>query len=150
MTAIAAPMLQRNVVLPIVGLKNIDPAANRQTTQFMNLHGLVTLDGFMRIEPHQAKDLVKDFQSRYPNQGLCILVQNNSTGLIWWACNRKHQGFPLEAALMNADVLHNGLTTYKKCTQNKEKGNNIKSLPMYNKKADFDDWDKRVQETPTL
>ena len=73
----------RDVVLPIVGLSNIGPVANRQTTQFMTLHGLVALDRITWLKPNQAKDLVKDFQSKYPAQDLGILVRNNLTGLIW-------------------------------------------------------------------
>ena len=73
----------RNVVLLVVGLSNTGSVANRQTTQFMTLHGLVALDRFTRLKPNQAKDLVKDFQSKYPAQDLGILVRNNLTGLIW-------------------------------------------------------------------
>ena len=87
----------------------------------MTLHGLVALDRITWLKPNQAKDLVKDFQSKYPAQGLGILVRNNLTGLIWWAKDKKHCQLPLLAAEIDANILYEGMVAYKTYLQNKEK-----------------------------
>ena len=73
----------RDIVLPLCGLQNAGAVATRQTTLFIAHHGVTTVDDLNLIEPHQAKDLVKGFNSRHPNSSLGILVQNNLSGLIW-------------------------------------------------------------------
>jgi hypothetical protein len=39
---------------------------------------------------------------------------------------------------------------YEAYVQNKEKGDNIKSLEKWSEKTDFDDWDRKVTETLSL
>jgi hypothetical protein len=54
----------RDIVLPVVGLANTGAVANRQTMQFLTVHGLTSTNDFGRLEPHQAKDLVKTIPRR--------------------------------------------------------------------------------------
>jgi hypothetical protein len=82
MAANAAYSKLRDVVLPVVGLSYNGPVATRQTTRFLSLHSLSSIEHFGRLEPNQAKDLVKQMNSRYPNDSLGIIIQNNLTGLI--------------------------------------------------------------------
>ena len=87
----------RDVILPLAGLSNTGPAANRQTVQFMALHGFTSIRDFNLIEPHQAKELVKASSTRHPAQAMGILVQNNLTGLIWYVKDRTRRGLPIVA-----------------------------------------------------
>ncbi len=80
----AAPtIILRDVVLPLVGLTNTGALPGRQTTQFLAFHGLTSVNDFVLIEPHQAKDMVKASNARNPAQAIGILIQNNLTGLLW-------------------------------------------------------------------
>ena len=56
--------------------------------------------------PHQAKDLVKQFTSRYDNQGVSMIALNNLTGLIWWTMDQKRcQQVPVVAGLTEDDLI---------------------------------------------
>ncbi len=70
----------RDFVLPLCRLVNAGAVANRQTTLFIAHHGITTIDDLNLLEPDQAKDLVKQFNQRHPNQSVEILIQNNLTG----------------------------------------------------------------------
>ena len=140
----------RDVVLPVVGLSNAGVVANRQTTQFLVLHGLTSIDDFGRLEPHQAKDLVKSMNSRHPAASLGIIVQNNLTGLIWHVKDQRRRGLQLDPNDIDGDDLLNGHLAYEAYVQNRDKGENIKALEKWNDKIDFDDWDRKVTETLSL
>ena len=64
----------RDVVLPLVGLTNTGALPVWQTTQFLALHGLTSVNDFVLIEPHQAKDMVKASSARNPAQAMGILI----------------------------------------------------------------------------
>ncbi len=84
MAALAPELLVlRDTVLPMVGMTNIGNVNTRQTSQFLALHGFTSIDDFNRVEPHQAKELVKACNTRHPAQSMGVLVMNNLTGLIW-------------------------------------------------------------------
>ena len=121
----------RDNVLPLCGLKNVGAVANRQTTLFINHHGLTTVNDMNLLEPHQAKDLVKQFSSRYPAQGLGILVQNNLTGLIWYVKDKTRRGLPIEPLAITVDDLKDGHLAHEAYTANHDKGENIKNLKKY-------------------
>lgn len=140
----------RDVVLPLVGLSNTGPVANRQTTQFITLHGLVSIDGFNRLQPHQAKDLVKSYNQRFVATSVGILVQNNLTGLIWHVKDKTRRGLPIDANGLVADDLYHGHLAYEAYVQNRDKGENIKALEKWSDKLEFDDWDRKVTETLSL
>ncbi len=140
----------RDVVLPLVGLTNAGPLAQRQTAQFLALHGLTSINDFNLIEPHQAKELVKASNSRHPTQAMGILVQNNLTGLIWYVKDRTRRGLPVDGNNIVLDDLHRGHLAYEAYVQNKDKGDNIKALEKWCDKYDFDDWDRKVTETLSL
>jgi hypothetical protein len=140
----------RDVVLPLVGLTNLGPIAQRQTAQFLALHGLTSTDDFNLVEPHQAKELVKASNSRHPAQAMGILVQNNLTGLIWYVKDRTRRGLPIDGNNIILDDLRRGHMAYEAYIQNRDKGENIKSLEKWNDKLEFDDWDRKVTETLSL
>ena len=140
----------RDVVLPLVGMMNLGAIANRQTTQFITLHHVVSIDDFVRLEPRQAKDMVKASNSRNPANSMGILVQNNLTGLIWYCKDMARRGLPLDPFAITPDDLMDGHLAYEAYVQNKEKGDNIKSLEKWSEKTDFDDWDRKVTETLSL
>ncbi len=87
----------RDVVLPLVGLTNTSPMAQRQTAQFLALHGLNSVNDFNLIEPNQAKDMVKAASARHPALAMGILIQNNLTGLIWYVKDKTRHGLPVDA-----------------------------------------------------
>ena len=140
----------RDVVLPLVGLTNTGPTASRQTVQFMALHGLSSIEDFRFIEPHQAKDLVKALNGRHPAQSMGILIQNNLTGLLWYVKDRTRRGLPLDPNMVTLNQLRQGHMAYEAYVQNRDKGENIKSLEKWNDKLEFDDWDRKVTETLSL
>ena len=111
----------RDVVLPVVGLSNAGVVANRQTTQFLVLHGLTSIDDFGRLEPHQAKDLVKSMNSRHPAASRGIIVQNNLTGLIWHVKDQRRRGLQLDPNDIDGDDLLNGHLAYEAYVQNRDK-----------------------------
>ena len=118
----------RDVVLPLVGLTNTGPTASHQTVQFMALHGLSSIEDFNLIEPYQAKDLVKASNGRHPAQSMGILIQNNLTGLLWYVKDRTRRGLPLDPNMVTLDQLSQGHMAYEAYVQNRDKGENIKSL----------------------
>jgi hypothetical protein len=67
----------------MVGMTNIGNINNRQTSQFLALHGFISIDDFNRVEPHQATELVKACNTWHPAQSMGVLSMNNLTGLIW-------------------------------------------------------------------
>ncbi len=73
----------RDIVLVMVGLSNTGNVNNWQTKRFMTLHNVTSLTSFTQVMPHQAKDLVKQFTSRYNNEGVSVIALNNLTRLIW-------------------------------------------------------------------
>ena len=143
MAANAAHLELRDVVLPMVGLTNTGPVPTRQTTLFLALHGLTSINDFGRLEPHQAKDLVKSMNSRHPNSSLGILAQNNLTGLIWFVKDLRRRGLAVDPNAIDEDNLLNGHLAYEAYVQNRDKGENIKSLEKWSDKIDFDDWDRK-------
>ena len=70
----------QDVVFPLVGQTNAGPMPQRQTAQFLALHGLNSVNDFNLIEPNQAKNMVKAASARHPAQAMGILIQNNLTG----------------------------------------------------------------------
>lgn len=140
----------RDVILPLVGLSNAGPMASRQTVQFMALHGLSSIEDFNLIEPHQAKELVKASNGRHPAQSMGILVQNNLTGLLWYVKDKTRRGLPLYPNMVTLVQLRRGHMAYEAYVQNRDKGENIKSLEKWNDKLEFDDWDRKVTETLSL
>ena len=151
MAALPPELIQlRDVILPLVGLTNVGPMAQRQTAQFLTLHGLTSINDFNLIEPNQAKDLVKGHSARYPAQAMGILVQNNLTGLIWYVKDKTRRGLPIDRDAIDMDDLRHGHMAYEAYVQNRDKGDNIKSLEKWNDKLEFDDWDRKVTETLSL
>ena len=76
-----------------------------------------------------------------------ILIQNNLTGLIWYVKDRTCRGLVIDAANTVLDDLHRGHMAYEAYVQNRDKGENIKSLEKWCDKFEFDDWDRKVTET---
>lgn len=140
----------RDVVLPLCGLRNTGGMPNRQTTLFINHHGITTVDDMNLLEPNQAKDLVKQFSSRYPAQGLGILVQNNLTGLIWYVKDKARRGLPIDPLAITVNDLKDGHLAHEAYMANRDKGENIKNLERWTDKHDFDEWDQKVTETLSL
>jgi hypothetical protein len=151
MAALPPELIQlRDVILPLIGLTNIGPMAQRQTAQFLALHGLTSVNDFNLIEPNQAKDLVKGHSARFPAQAMGVLVQNNLTGLIWYVKDKTRRGLPIDGNAIDMDDLRRGHMAYEAYVQNRDKGENIKSLEKWNDKLEFDDWDRKVTETLSL
>ena len=151
MAALPPALLElRDIVLPLVGMSNVGAIANRQTSQFIALHGLTSIDDFNMVEPYQAKDLIKQSSTRHPAQSMGILVQNNLTGLIWYVKDRARRGLPVDPNNIVLDDLRRGHLAYEAYVQNRDKGENIKALEKWCDKFDFDDWDRKVTETLSL
>jgi hypothetical protein len=150
MAANAAQVNLRDVVLPLCGISNVGAMAVRQTTLFIALHQIHTIDEFDLLEPHQAKDLVKTFNSRNPNISMGILVMNNLTGLIWYVKDKVRRNLPIDPLALNINDLKHGHLAYEAYTSNRDKGDNIKSLEKWSDRVDFDEWDRKVTETLSL
>jgi hypothetical protein len=147
----AAPtIILQDVILPLVGLTNTGALPGWQTTQFLAFHGLTSVNDFVLIEPHQAKDMVKASNVRNPAQSMGILIQNNLTGLIWYVKDMTQRGLPIDANKIELDDLHRGHMAYEAYVQNRDKGENIKALKKWCDKYDFNDWDRKVTETLSL
>ena len=143
-------IILRDTVLPMLGMNNVGNVNTRQTTQFIALHGFTSINDFNRVEPHQAKELIKACNTRHPAQSMGVLVMNNLTGLIWHVKDMTRRGMPLDPGAINPDVLYDGHLAYEAYVQNRDKGDNIKSLEKWSDKVDFDDWDRKVSETLSL
>ncbi len=140
----------RDTVLPLCGLNNAGALANGQTTIFIAHHGLTTVVDLNLIEPTQAKDLVKGFNTRHPAASVGILVQNNLTGLIWFVKDKARRGLPIDPLTITVNDLKDGHLAYEAYSSNRDKGENIKSLEKWTDKHDFDEWDRKVTETLSL
>jgi hypothetical protein len=140
----------RDAVLPLCGLNNVGAVAGRQTTSFIQHHGITTVDDLNLLEPNQAKELVKQFNSRFPAQGLGILAQNNLTGLIWYVKDKTRRGLPVDPLAMMVNDLKDGHLAYEAYTANRDKGENIKALEKWTDKHNFDEWDQKITETLSL
>jgi hypothetical protein len=119
MAANVAQVNLRDVVLPLCGISNAGPMATRQTTLFIALHQIHTIDEFDLLEPHQAKDLVKTFNSRNPNISMGILVMNNLTGLIWYVKDKVRRNVPIDPLAVNINDLKHGHLAYEAYTSNR-------------------------------
>jgi hypothetical protein len=145
MAAMVAPaIVLQDIVLPLVGLTNTGALPGRQTPQFLALHGLTSVNDFVLIEPHQAKDMVKASSTRNPAQAMGILIQNNLTGLIWYVMDMTRRGLPIDLNTIVLNDLHCGHMAYEAYVQNRDKGKNIKALEKWCDKYDFNDWDRKV------
>jgi hypothetical protein len=150
MAANAAQIELRDVVLPLVGLMNTGPVDTRQTTQFMTFHGLLSVNSFNLLEPHQAKDLVKQYDQRYPASSMGIILQNDLTRLIWHVKDLNRRSLPFNIAMFGMNDLYRGHLAYEAYVQNHDKGDNIKALEKWSDKLEFDDWDRKVTKTLSL
>jgi hypothetical protein len=101
-------LAMQDAVLPVVGLSNTGAVANCQTTQFLMLQGLHSLNNFGRIKPHQVKDSVKSMNLRHPGASLGIIVQINLTRLIWHVKDQRCRGLILDPNNINKYDLLNG------------------------------------------
>ena len=84
-----------------------------QFSQFNNHHGIMTIDDMNLLEPNQAKDLVKQFSSRYPAQGLNILTQNNLTELIWYVKDKTQCSLPTDPLAITVNDLKDGYLAHE-------------------------------------
>lgn len=126
MAALAPELLVlRDVMLPLVGMNNTGPVNNRQTSQFIALHGFQSIEDFNLIEPNQARDLVKALNGQRNVQHMGVLVLNNLTGLIWHVKDMTRHGLNVVPDAITANDLHNShlaYEAYEAYVQNKEKG----------------------------
>jgi len=140
----------RDTVLPLCGIPNAGAVATRPTTLFIAHHGITTVDDLNLLEPNQAKELVKGFNTRHPNVSVGILVQNNLTGLIWYVKDKTRRGLPVDPLAIAINDLKDGHMAYEAYSANRDKGENIKTLEKWTEKHDFDEWDRKVTETLSL
>ncbi len=110
--------------------------------QFLALHCRMSVNDFVLIEPHHAKDMVKALSTRNPAQAMGILIQNNLTGLIWYVKDMTCHGLHIDANTIVLNDLHRGHMAYEAYAQNRDKGENIKALKKWCDKYDFDNWDR--------
>jgi hypothetical protein len=134
-------------ILPMVGFSNVGVNPNqRQTNRFTTLTQLPNLALYQYLEFEQVKLLIKRFQTRYPNENLGVLVNNNLTGLIWYVKDLARRGqVVLPDEVVPGDIF-DGYNSYKAYVANKEKGENISKLPKYDDKGEFDEWFERVTD----
>ena len=134
-------------ILPMVGFSNAGVNPNqRQTNRFTTLTQLPNLALYQYLEFEQVKLLIKRFQTRYPNENLGVLVNNNLTGLIWYVKDLARRGqVVLPDEVVPGDIF-DGYNSYKAYVANKEKGENISKLPKYDDKGEFDEWFERVTD----
>ena len=137
----------RDHILPMVGFSNDGANPNqRQTNRFTTMTQLPNLALYQYLEFEQVKLLIKRFQTRYPNENLGILVNNNLTGLVWYVKDLARRGQPILPDEVVPDDIFDGYNAYKAYLSNKEKGENITKLPKYDDKAEFDEWFERVTD----
>lgn len=136
-----------NHILPMVGFSNDGANPNqRQTNRFTTLAQLPNLALYQYLEFEQVKVLIKRFQTRFPNENLGILVNNNLTGLVWYVRDLARRGqMVLPDEVVQNDIF-DGYNAYKAYVANKEKGENISKLPKYDDKGEFDEWFERVTD----
>jgi hypothetical protein len=134
-------------ILPMVGFSNDGANPNqRQTNRFTTLAQLPNLALYQYLEFEQVKLLIKRFQTRYPNENLGILVNNNLTGLIWYVKDLARRGQPILPDEVEPNDIFDGYNAYKAYLSNKEKGENMNKLPKYDDKGEFDEWFERVTD----
>lgn len=134
-------------ILPMVGFSNVGAnPAQRQTNQFTTMTQLINLEMFQQLEFDQVKTIIKRYQTRYPNQNLGMLVQNNLTGIIWYVKDLVRRQQPILPDKVQLQDIVDGHFAYKAYVQNKEKGENMTKLPKYDDKMEFDEWFERVQD----
>ena len=134
-------------ILPMVGFSNDGANPNqRQTNRFTTLAQLPNLALYQYLEFEQVKVLIKRFQTRYPNENLGILVNNNLTGLVWYVRDLARRGQMVLPDEVVPDDIFDGYNAYKAYVANKEKGENISKLPKYDDKGEFDEWFERVTD----
>ena len=136
-----------DLILPMVGFSNDGANPNqRQTNRFTTLAQLPNLGLYQYLEFEQVKLLIKRFQTRYPNENIGVLVNNNLTGLIWYVKDLARRGQPILPDEVVPDDIFDGYNAYKSYLSNKEKGDNITKVPKYDDKGEFDEWFERVTD----
>lgn len=92
------------------------------------------------------KYLITHYQTRYPDQNLGVLVNNNLIGLIWYVKDLVWSQQPIMPDEVIAADIFQGYAVYKAYAANKEKGENMTKLPKYGDKIEFDVWYERVTD----
>ena len=64
--ALALQIELRDQALPMVGMRNDGAEATRETTRFMNVHGLTAVGDLAELDPGQAKYLVQIHNDNIP------------------------------------------------------------------------------------
>ena len=142
----------RDIVLPICGINNTGAnIANRESTRFLELHGIERMGDFARLDPEEAKSLIEGYNATITTRGanarrtLGISVQNNLKGLIHWAFDRHRRGEPYDIIQLNEVTLQEALADYKEYKRHVDSGaKEPTSLRKFDANAanDYETWDK--------
>ena len=138
----------RNVVLPFVGLDNTGHIPNRETTRFIELHGLESVEDFSTYNPKDAKDLIESYNEGIrPNQNrrrLGMSIRKRLMGTIWWCFDKARRQEQLDVALLTEQSLEEALAECEEWMRELDSGvKEPTTLRQFNNQAamDFDDWD---------
>ena len=146
MAANAAMLAVRDGPLARAGLINTGPAADRETTRFINVHGITSIRSFAQLKPDQLGSVIKAYNNGLPTGmlPLGIVKQNGIVGIMWKAMDLTRKGQPLDVDDFDEDALQKGLVEYEDYKRKKEATPNMK-LPKFSEDADFDEWYSKFQ-----
>ena len=146
MAANAAMLAVRNGPLARAGLINTGPAADRETTRFINVHGITSIRSFAQLKPDQLGSVIKAYNNGLPAGmlPLSIVKQNGIVGIMCTTMDLTRKGQPLDVDDFDEDALQKGLVEYEDYKRKKEATPNMK-LPKFSEDADFDEWYSKFQ-----
>ena len=146
MAANAAMLAVRDGPLARAGLINTGPAADRETTRFINVHSITSIRSFAQLKPDQLGSVLKAYNNGLPAGmlPLSIVKQNGIVGIMWKAMDLTRKGQPLDVDDFDEDALQKGLVEYEDYKRKKEATPNMK-LPKFSEDADFDEWYPKFQ-----
>ena len=142
----AARIELRDSVLPLLNMANAGNEATRETTRFMNVHGLNGIADFADMYPDQAKYLVQMHNDNLPRTAtrMGLISQNLIQGLIMWVIDRERRQLGLDIADLDAVVIREQQIEYQSYLQMKDNAERIKGAPKFSDDGDFEDWDAAV------
>ena len=136
----------RNGPLARAGLINTGPAADRETTRFINVHSITSIRSFAQLKPDQLGSVIKAYNNGLPAGmlPLGIVKQNGIVGIMWKAMDLTRKGQALDVDDFDEDALDKGLVEYETYLRKKEARSNMK-LHKFSEDIDFHEWYSNFQ-----
>jgi hypothetical protein len=130
--------------LAMVGRNSTGNVNTRQTTRFMNVNSIESVEDFASLDTSQVRKMVKKYRQAHAQGNMGITTQNKFKGLIWWARDKRRRGQPVDTMTLDLERLEEAREEYEMYLKHVEAGSKVTALEKYNSKVEFSSWDEMV------